>query len=120
MILSTMEFALTGVSETSSLSDLTAADHLSFQQGLAGLLPSAVSPSDIKIVSTHMVDGVSVLKVEVAADAIKANVDPRDMLAIEEFEKLMTESIVEHAKSGNLWNSISLTTTQGSSFFHQV
>lgn len=118
-LLSEIQIILYGVSETSVLSQLSAADHESFATAFSALLPG-VSSNQVKISALEVVDGVSVLTVQVTTDSEQVNVDPKDMLAVESFEKQMVENLMEHAKNGNLWTSLSLTTVEGSSFFHQV
>jgi hypothetical protein len=118
-LLSEIQIILYGVSETSVLSQLTAADHKSFANALSALLPG-VSSSQVHITNLAVTDGVSVLTVQISTDAAQVNLDAKDMLAVENYEKQLMDTLMEHAKNGNLWSSLSLTTVEGSSFFHQV
>ena len=118
-ILSKLQIVLYGIPETSDISQLTNADRQSFANGLAGLL-RGVDAQHVTITGLHMVDGLSVLEVLVSSDSKIVGVDFRDLAAVEAHEASMVAQLTEHARNGNLWTALSMSTVQGSSFFNKV
>lgn len=115
-----VELEMFGISETTGIGQLSAADLNALSIAIASLVGHGLTSSDVKLSAITNQFGHAIFDVSILADAVQFGADPHDLDSMQNVVTQLSNLFTTASSTGQLLTALTSTTVQGAKFFQNI